>query len=482
VVALVAGAWSPVSAAEPPRAREVEAREHFKTGVDLSRAEAWAAALAEFLRARELFPNPKATVDAAICLRHLQRHDEALEMVEALLGEFPDMPAESRAAAESEAADLRKLVSLLDVTGPEAGTKVAVDGRERGVLPLNRPIRLAAGRHTVRLTAEGFRSHEERVEPRLGETVRLAVELQALPAMLAVAPVPADAEVLVDGELIGTGPRELALVAGPHRLEIRARGFAPAFRQVTLGRGERVGLPVTLDPADAALRRRFLGVHLEFDGGALLVPSFGGDVVESCTGACTKKLGTGGHGALRAGYTLPVGLGFGVTVGGLVAGQELTERPLTFTPVGLAPRDGTSHDGLHLRGLVLGGFVGYSRGERFRVHLRAGGGALFSRVGDNRMARFPGTPAYEVGPLSVSRPQTFGFLEPEVRFGVRVAARVEISIGVGAPILFRSTRASWNPTQLVDAGSNVKGTFPGESLVGSPLCAVVPDLGLRYDL
>src|SRR5262245_34778304 len=55
-----------------------EALAHFEKGKALYKADSPAAALAEFLESRRLYPTRNATNNAALCLVRLQRFDEAL--------------------------------------------------------------------------------------------------------------------------------------------------------------------------------------------------------------------------------------------------------------------------------------------------------------------------------------------------------------------------------------------------------------------
>src|SRR6185436_14514700 len=71
---------------------KAEALEHFDKGNTLFKSGALAAALAEFLESRRLYPTRSATSNAALCLSQLQRFDEALDLYEALLKDFAELP------------------------------------------------------------------------------------------------------------------------------------------------------------------------------------------------------------------------------------------------------------------------------------------------------------------------------------------------------------------------------------------------------
>jgi hypothetical protein len=176
-----------ISLAEPPAApalagdRESEARAHFKRGVELLERDAWAEALAEFLASRRIYPRATATTNAIICLRRLGRYDEALELIEALLREFPDLPAEKRIATEAEAAELSKLVGVIVIEDAEPGAALAIDGRERGTFPAAASVRVTAGSHMVRVSKSGFERFWARIEVAAEQTVRVVARMQVLP-------------------------------------------------------------------------------------------------------------------------------------------------------------------------------------------------------------------------------------------------------------------------------------------------------------
>jgi PEGA domain-containing protein len=222
VPALPAAADPPAPAPDTAPAvspAEAEARAHFERGVALLEADAWDQALAEFLESRELFPTAKATNNAAVCLRRLERFPEALAMVESLLRDFPDLPDEARAAAAHEAADLGRRIGALAVSGGPPGAMLAVDDREVGSLPLAAPLRLNAGRHRVRVGKDWFEPYEATVDLAGGEVASLEVVLTPLEGVGKLAVVESTgrpARVRVDGREVGRTPWEGLVPVGRH--------------------------------------------------------------------------------------------------------------------------------------------------------------------------------------------------------------------------------------------------------------------------
>jgi hypothetical protein len=222
--ALVACARPAPAAADEGAEAEAEARAHFGRGVELVEQRAWAEALAEFVLSRKLHPTWKATKNAAACLAELGRDDEALDLFEALLREFPELPAQAREEAEAASAKLRERVGLLAVEEGEPGAAVVVDERYRGELPAAASLRVVAGTHVVRVFKDGFEPLEARVVVTGGQRVAVAGRLRALVGAGRLQVVEArglPVEVIVDGRPVGPAPWEGTVAAGDHVVWLR---------------------------------------------------------------------------------------------------------------------------------------------------------------------------------------------------------------------------------------------------------------------
>jgi hypothetical protein len=205
--------------------RLAEAKKHFLRGVEHTDRNEWDAALAEFLKSRELLPTAKNTYNAAVCLRRVNRFDEALDMYEALLRDFPN--ADDRAIAERELAQLRASVGAIELRGGERGANVVIDGRERGTMPFTTPLRIGAGTHSIRVSRDGYLPFDARVDVVGQQTVTLEVRLAALTSggRLHIAEQTGRAiEVVVDNSVVGKTPWDGVLPAGDHAVLLRGDG------------------------------------------------------------------------------------------------------------------------------------------------------------------------------------------------------------------------------------------------------------------
>jgi len=241
---------------------------HFELGVShLDRSE-WSAALAEFLKAREIYPTRSATKNAAICLRKENRFDEALDMFEGLERDYPDLSPTDKALADDEIAELRHSVGTLAIQSAEPGASIVVDGRSRGAFPLAAPLRVGAGSHVVRVYKEGFVPFEQRVDIAGEQAVTLAATLGALTrsGRLHVAEQTGKIlDVVVDNVAVGKTPWEGSVAPGPHTVFLRGEGNVgtqPAAAPVALDQVT----PITL-------------VAEELDSSARVDPTPGGALV-----------------------------------------------------------------------------------------------------------------------------------------------------------------------------------------------------------
>ncbi len=155
----------------------------------------------------------------------------------------------------------------LETTPAEPG-RIAIDGGWFR-LPLGDRYLLRPGVYTVELRTEGYRPLERRFEVADEESLTLTLEQERLPGRLVVTSLPvADAEVLIDGESVGTTPLEpRTLEPGDYRLEVRAPRYLPWTGRLDVPGLDRTQvLAVQLVPAFAPVT-----VSSEPAGAAILI-------------------------------------------------------------------------------------------------------------------------------------------------------------------------------------------------------------------
>ena len=111
------------------------------------------------------------------------------------------------------------------------------------------------GQYTVAAAHPGYRELREQIQVTADDPARFAFELEPLPGRVSFQGTPADAEIRIDDEAIGTAPLEnVALDGGEYPLEIRHPDYLPEQRTLSVeGRGAEQQVAFELTPATAEI-------------------------------------------------------------------------------------------------------------------------------------------------------------------------------------------------------------------------------------
>ncbi|AUX33646.1 MULTISPECIES: PEGA domain-containing protein [Sorangium] len=443
-----------LAAAQPGGPGEVrrreDARAHFQRGIALRDQERWAEALAEFQTSRALLMTLNGTTNAAACLIQLERYLEAIELYESALRDFSErLKGEDKRDILLVVKLLYNAVGAIAIVGAEPGATVLLDGVPRGELPLGAPLRVPRGPHTVRVVKAGYQPFEQRLDVDGGETVPVTARLIRLQE---------------------TGTLE---IAEPPR-------EGPDARRIRLARDAGA-----IDDREARGPRRTPRLLAEVSAAAPLVVSLGEDTPTGCVGSCSEPLGSGVSLLVHGGYGIDH-LSFGASAGYLGVQQAVRGRIATLEAAGGASYSVRVDDTTALRGALFGAWVGYSSGERLLLHARLGAGGLFGAVAGSRAsARASTSGAPSFGPLERSAAARFVYVAPEVRAGVRLARRVELTLGLAVPLLIAVPRPASSQRVFVDTAAGVdhaaSAWFPAEPLTAPLFPLFMPALSARYD-
>jgi hypothetical protein len=248
---------APAGPAVPDESKKDEARAHFEKGLSLLQQDALAAALAEFLISRELYPTRTGTFNAGVALRKLNRYDEALDMFETLLREFTNMTPEARTEAQKQVAELRELVGTIEVKGAEPGSAIVISGQSKGEFPPLNPLRVSAGSHVVRLVKEGFEPFSTNVDVAGGRAATVTVKMKPLAASgrLKISERSGKVlEVYVDTAPVGVTPWEGRQPVGTHTIQLRSKGrWGTEPASIVVRNGETASASLTAVELDAVL-------------------------------------------------------------------------------------------------------------------------------------------------------------------------------------------------------------------------------------
>src|SRR5688572_18063577 len=122
---------------------------------DQAKAE-YERALAAYVKAFELVPNPKIYYPMAIAEEKLEKWLEVATHFRAFLAQAPDADAKMRADAEKRLENAKMNIGVLALTITPEGAQVAIDGNVVATAPLADPLFLAPGEVTLSITADGY--------------------------------------------------------------------------------------------------------------------------------------------------------------------------------------------------------------------------------------------------------------------------------------------------------------------------------------
>ena len=193
----------PEPAAEAPKLpskADREADRHFKTGVELFDERKYAEALAEFEQAYALKPHPLVLINLAATHRALSQYDQAVDFYNRFLSEGEGkLGAADLERGRAELEDLLRLVARVEVVTSPEGATVKVDGRSIGETPLDEPLVLGPGDHTVVAKLADHRSAERKIRVAAGDTLRVEFALETDEVKVAAVVRPEEEEPEVDG-------------------------------------------------------------------------------------------------------------------------------------------------------------------------------------------------------------------------------------------------------------------------------------------
>ncbi len=254
--ATVAEAAPPVAKAPPsptlppaaPAPELQEAKVHFQQAVALFNDGNFNAALAEFQRAYDLRPSPGLLYNIGLTQKALFRYDEAVDTLERYLAEETKLSPERRAECLQLTTEMKALLAPITITIEPAGAVVSVDGRSIGKAPLLRPLRLAAGSHTLETSADGWKTQKRDLMVSAGIPLNLNIRLDLIPktGQVRINAAPPESEIRIDGRVLGRPPAQIELGAGGHQLDIQAPKYTPYAVELIIAAGQTRTIDIVL--------------------------------------------------------------------------------------------------------------------------------------------------------------------------------------------------------------------------------------------
>ena len=165
---------------------------------------------------------------------------QALDYLEPLAEKLGNAPDPAKAAPKM---DIQ--TSLMIMTRVK-GAMISVDGGKPAATPVVAEVK--PGKHTVRVTAEGYFPDEREVPAAAGITTPVDVPLQEMPGLLQIQ-ARSGADISVDGRPRGTAPflKPLDVEAGHHLVTVTRNGYRVHAEEIDLARGEKKTIDAKLE-------------------------------------------------------------------------------------------------------------------------------------------------------------------------------------------------------------------------------------------
>ncbi len=226
------------------------ARKAWDAAKQLAGANDFKGALVEFQRAYELSKNPRVLYNVGITEKLLTHYARAVDAWDKELHEGSGkLTAAEMAELKNAIAIVQQFVTTIEVTANEPEATLAIDDDPVGKTPFVGPVRIDVGKHTLRLSKEGFVDATVNVDVASGARtpVTFRLEPRAKTALVSVtvggAP---SATVFVDGKDMGPAPFKGELSAERHTIEARAPGFVTVGQTVDVEYKQPMSLVLSL--------------------------------------------------------------------------------------------------------------------------------------------------------------------------------------------------------------------------------------------
>lgn len=172
--------WSTLGHAQLPGQ---EAKRHFRMGFKLHWEEGnFEEALKHYRASYALQRNPDVWANIIFCLVDLREHVEAIAEFDAhVMSDWSALSELSRAQLQAYLLDVGRVMGfgLVSLDLPKPGA-VFVDGQSRGQISGQIPLRILAGKHTLRVHVPGMADVEREIVAKPGEASRVMFTLRPL--------------------------------------------------------------------------------------------------------------------------------------------------------------------------------------------------------------------------------------------------------------------------------------------------------------
>jgi len=228
-----------------------DAKRHYMQGVALFDEGNFEAALAEFKASYKANPNFRVLMNISACLKSLYRYAEAARTLEQYLEGGKGKISKAREQEILEAIEeLKSLLAPVTIQVDEEDATINVDGVMMGTSPMQKPVLMDPGEHEITIIKEGFKEVKRKitVAASQAQTVNLTIAEFKNEGRVIVKASVRDADVRIDGEVVGKVPWEGDLTTGGHVLEVTAENMKPFRSELVIAANQTRELNVELKP------------------------------------------------------------------------------------------------------------------------------------------------------------------------------------------------------------------------------------------
>jgi hypothetical protein len=238
-----------------PDDSKVDAQSLMQSGVKLLDAHDYLGALAIFKTAYERFAGAKILVNIGTTLKYLNRDADAANAYQRYL-DAKDTDPKRRPEIEKLIAKIDKTVGRYDITPTPSNAETTIDDDDWLHAVHGSGWRVAPGRHSITVKAEGYEPKTKTVQVGAGEAVTLEIQLTPIPKPVArIITVPA-------------GPQIGVVVEKPEGPRSRFGAMVFGNFDIPHGGAAIVGLTADIIPHVTARAGAILGPHFGAYAGA----------------------------------------------------------------------------------------------------------------------------------------------------------------------------------------------------------------------
>src|SRR5579872_2304395 len=243
-------AWGQARPADVRALLPEPARHAWDAAKQLAGASDYKGALVEFQRAYEISHNPRVLYNVGVTEKLLTHYARAVDAWDKELKEGTGQLSGAEVQELNNAISIvKQFVTTIEVTSNEPDATLYIDDYAVGKTPFLGPVRIDVGKHTLKLTKEGFADASQPVDVAAGVKTPVFFTIEPLhKASLVTVTVSGapSATIFVDGRDVGPAPFKGELSADRHTIEARSPGFVTVGQTVDVQFRQPRSLVLTL--------------------------------------------------------------------------------------------------------------------------------------------------------------------------------------------------------------------------------------------